>query len=137
MFETLTTTQTLAGLIGLYFLAAGIGLLLDRDGVMKMSEALFMQPIFGYLGGVMAFAIGGAIVAVHNDWSGFLAGFVSLVGWIALAEGVLMLACRKLFLGLFLPMAQSVGFVKAMGLGTIVAGLVLLWAGLATLLADT
>ncbi|MGI9464388.1 MAG: hypothetical protein ACR2OM_10630 [Aestuariivirgaceae bacterium] len=130
MLNDLSLTQTLAGLIGLYFLSAGVGLLLDRDGLAKMAEALTEQPMFGYLGAVIAFAIGGTIVAVHNDWSSYLAGFVSLIGWIALVEGVLMLAVRKWFLGLFLPMAQSASFVKAMGTGTLAAGLLLLWAGL-------
>ncbi len=38
MLGNLSTTQTLAGLIGLYFLAAGIGLLVDRKGVAAMID---------------------------------------------------------------------------------------------------
>jgi len=130
MLENLTTTQMLAALMGLYFLAAGTGLLVGRKELSAMFKDLSDQPVLGYLGGFIAFAVGGAIVAVHNNWSDFLSGFVSLIGWIALAEGVLMLACRKWFLGLFERLTLSEGFATAMGLGTLVAGIVLLWAGL-------
>ena len=126
MLENLTTTQFLAGLIGLYFLAAGPGLLSDRNSFSGLLKELNTQPMLGYLGGIIAFAIGGAIVGVHNDWSSLLSGFVSLVGWISLAEGVLMLACRKWYLGLFTRIALSPGLVTAFGLGTLIIGVVLI-----------
>jgi hypothetical protein len=131
MLEDLSTTQILAGLIGLYFLAAGTGLLLDDGGIPKMVKQLVEQPLPGYLAALVAFGLGGAIVAVHNDWSDFLSGFVSLIGWIALAEGVLMLAVRKWFLGIFAKIALSPNIVKAFGLITVLIGAALMWAGLA------
>ncbi|MGI9407910.1 MAG: hypothetical protein ACR2O4_16155 [Hyphomicrobiaceae bacterium] len=131
MIENLSTTNTLAALIGLYFLAAGTGLLVERIRMSAMLRELCEQPMLGYLGGLIAFAIGGAIVAVHNDWSSFLSGFVSLIGWIALAEGVLMLAVPKWFLGLVERWALSTGFVATMGAATLIAGAALLIAGLA------
>jgi hypothetical protein len=118
-------------LIGLYFLAAGIGLLVERESLSELMKDLTTQPMLGFLGGILAFAIGGAIVGVHNNWSSFLAGFVSLIGWVSLAEGVLMLACRKWFLGLFGRLTLSKGIVTAFGLGTIIVGLALVLAAFA------
>ena len=131
MLDKLTTTQTLAVLIGLYFLAAGVGLLVDRNNASQLMKELMAQSMFGFLGGILAFAIGGAIVAVHNIWDGFLSSFVSLVGWMSLAEGVLMLACRKWFLGLFARLTLSPGVVMVFGLGTIILGAVLVSAAFA------
>lgn len=130
MLEHYTATQILAALIGLYLLAAGIGLLTDRKAVSKMLKELTEQPLLGYLGGVIAFVIGGAIIAVHNNWSSLLSGLVSLVGWISLAEGVLMLAFRNWFLGLWGRLTFSPGFVGAGGIASVVAGVLLIWAGL-------
>ena len=129
MLQNLTTTETLASLIGLYFLTAGIGLLTDRIDMAKMFDELNNQPLLGYIGGIMAFAIGGAVVAVHNDWSSVLAGIVSLLGWFSLAEGVLMLACRRWYLSWF-GWLLSDRFIKGMGLATTVCGVALLVAAL-------
>ncbi len=126
MLENLTTAQFLAGLIGLYFLAAGAGLLSERNSFSGLLKELNTQPMLGYFGGIIAFAIGGAIVGIHNDWSSLLSGFVSLVGWISLTEGVLMLACRKWYLGLFTRIALSPGLVTVFGLGTLIIGVALI-----------
>ena len=118
MLAVMTTTHTLAALIGLYFVAGGVGLLVDRNNASKLMRELTAQPMFGYLGGLIAFAIGGAIVGVHNNWNSLLSGFVSLVGWLSLLEGVLMLARLTL----------SSIMVSAFGFGTLLAGVVLVWA---------
>ena len=124
----MTLTETLAALIGLYFSAAGIGLLVDRDNLSKVMNELIEQTMLGYFGGILAFIVGGAIVSLHNDWSTLLSGFVSLVGWISLAEGVLILAFRRQFLGIFSKIALSPGLMTVFGLGTLIAGIVILAA---------
>ena len=86
------------------------------------------QPMFGFLGGIIAFVIGGAIVGVHNNWNSLLSGFISLVGWMSLLEGVLMLAFRKWFLGLFARLTLSSSTVSAFALATITLGVVLISA---------
>ena len=97
MLEQLNTTEILAALIGLYFFAAGIGLLVERNGISQLYQGLTDQPMLGYIAGILAFVVGGTIVAVHNQWDGLLQGFVSLVGWICLIEGALVLAFRRQF----------------------------------------
>lgn len=130
MFESLTLTEGLAALIGLYFLAAGVGLLRDRTSLLPMFQELKAQPMLGYLSGVLTFAIGGAMVGLHNDWSTWLSSFVSLIGWGALLEGTLLLAARTWFLELFEGMLTADGFLKAISIATIVGGAVLLWCAL-------
>lgn len=128
MLENLSTTQTIGALIGLYFLSAGVGLLVDRNNISGIFKELAAQPMLGYLGGVIAFAIGGAIVSVHNVWDDFLTSFVTVIGWISLTEGVLMLAFRRAFLGFFERLSMNTAFITAIGAGTATAGAVLLYA---------
>lgn len=131
MFSALTTTELLAAFIGLYFVAAGVGLILDRDSYAKMVTALVDQPVWGYFGGLFAFIIGSAIIAVHNDWTSVLSGFVSAIGWIALIEGVLILAARKWFLTFFASLSFSGSVVSGFGLTTGFIGVVLILSALA------
>ena len=85
-------TETLARFLGLYMLAAGIGLALNGAALPKMLEEMRQSTFAFYLGGLIAFAIGATIVGLHNDFSSGLAIVVSLIGWVSLAEGVVMLA---------------------------------------------
>lgn len=126
----MAVTNILAALIGLYFICGGIAILCDRKVISGMMQSLADQPLLSYFGGVMAFAIGGTILAVHSLWTGWLAGFVTLVGWVALAEGVLLIAARDPFLRLVSKLKLENRFGTFIGLGIIALGGVLLVASL-------
>lgn len=131
MIETLSTTQILAVFIGLYMVAVAIGLLTDRGSYAAMIEELRDNTAFGFLTGAFAFVLGAAMVAVHNLWTGPLAIVVSLVGWAALIEGVLILAIRRRFLDLVKVVPLTGAAEVPFGIAIIVLGVVLLYAGLA------
>ena len=124
----MAVTQILAALIGLYFICGGIAILRDRKVMAGMVLSLIDQPMMAYLGGVMAFAIGGTILAVHSLWTGWLAGFVTLVGWVALAEGALLIAAREPFLKVVSKVNLDNWFGTVMSLGIMALGAVLLTA---------
>jgi hypothetical protein len=126
----MAVTNILAALIGLYFICGGIAMLNDRKALSGAMQLLADQPMLSYLGGVMAFAIGGTILAVHSLWTGWLAGFVTLVGWVALAEGVLLIAAREPFLRFVSKLKLENRFGTIMSLGIIALGGVLLVASL-------
>ncbi|MEO1161024.1 MAG: hypothetical protein AAFW74_11305 [Pseudomonadota bacterium] len=126
----MAVTQILAALIGLYFICGGIAIMRDRKVMAGMMQSLIDQPMLGYLGGVMAFAIGGTILAVHSLWTGWLAGFVTLVGWVALAEGAVLIAAREPFLKVVSKLNLDNRFGTILSLGIIALGGVLLAASL-------
>jgi hypothetical protein len=126
----MAVTNILAALIGLYFICGGIAILRDRKVMAGMMQSLADQPMLSYISGVMAFAIGGTILAVHSLWTGWLAGFVTLVGWVALAEGVLLIAAREPFLRLVSKLKLDNRFGTVLSLGIIALGGVLVVASL-------
>jgi hypothetical protein len=126
----MATTDILAALIGLYFICGGMALLTDRKAMAGMMHAFTNQPALAYLGGVMAFITGGAILAVHSSWGGLLAGFVTLVGWVALIEGVLLIAARQPFLRVVSKINYEGLTGTLVGGGIIILGGVLLMASL-------
>ena len=127
MLANLSLTYALAALIGLYFLAAGAGLLVDRKGIPAMIDNFTESPALAYVTGVMTFVIGGTLTLVHNDWGTILAAFVSLVGWLALLEGLLLLAFRERFVAAFSGMARNETMIGGFGILTIVLGAAILF----------
>lgn len=107
MFQTMAINDYLALMLGLYLLAAGVGLIIDRGMAKDMITGFLEQPALAYIGGVMAFGIGVVLLRLHDDWSTLQNVFISLVAWGALIEGVFLLAAQCFFLGLFRRVAQS------------------------------
>lgn len=93
-------TLWIAIAFGAYMLAAGLGGAIERSHWNGIVRDLRHSPGLTFLAGVVTFSLGAAIVMVHNDWSSLLSGFVSLMGWAAAIEGLILLAFPKLLLDL-------------------------------------
>jgi hypothetical protein len=100
MFDALPLTNLFALFVGLYMIAGGVGLLVDRAGYATLVDELVASPALTLIAAVFIFALGAMMVSVHNIWTSPVAIMVSLAGWGALVEGLLMLAFRRAFLGL-------------------------------------
>jgi len=126
----LTITQILGVIIGLYMVATGIGLLTGRSSYATLIDDLRENTALGYITSVFVFVLGAVIVAVHNLWTSPVAIVVSLVGWAALIEGVLMLAIRRPFLSLVRVVPFTAATMVPLGIAGIVCGAVLVYAAL-------
>jgi hypothetical protein len=129
MIENLTVTQMLAMFVGLYMIAAGIGLLRERDSYSKMLNEFSDNTALGFVTGAFVLALGAAMVAVHNLWTGPLAIVVSVIAWWTLIKGFCLLAIRQRFLALanvvlFKNSALSGALVITFGAALLMAGLV-------------
>lgn len=126
MLEMFSLTQTLAILLGIYMISAGIGLLTDSKGFVGIIDEFKANLTVTYLAAIMAFAIGGTFVALHNLWASPLEIIVSLIGWAALIEGVLMLAFRKPFFTLIGAIPLNAAVMKTYGIFVLVVGGILI-----------
>lgn len=100
MFDAMSLTDYLALMFGVYLIAAGIGLFQEGKAYAAMLTEFKENAALGYFAGVIVFVMGLVLVRVHNEWGSVVACVVSLVGWVCLAEGVLLLAFRRQFLSL-------------------------------------
>jgi hypothetical protein len=130
MIETLSVTQILAVFIGLYWVATGVGLLNSHKNFATMIEEYRENTALGFLAGAFTFALGAAMVAVHNIWIGPLAIVVSLLAWSTLIKGALLLAFRRPYLDLMKGIAFTEATVTPYGIVIIVLGAILAIAGL-------
>jgi len=130
MIEAFSVTQILAFFIGLYWVAAGVGLLNSHKNFATMIEEYRENTALGFLAGAFTFALGAAMAAVHNIWTGPLAIVVSLLAWSTLIKGALLLAFRGPYLDLMKGIAFTEATVTPYGIAIIVLGAILAIAGL-------
>ncbi|HWZ51049.1 MAG TPA: hypothetical protein VNW54_06260 [Granulicella sp.] len=85
-------TTFLNRLIGLYCILVVAAMLLHRQSTLSAVTAILHDPSMTFLTGVIASVAGLAMVLLHNVWSGGARTvLVTLVGWILLGKGLLLL----------------------------------------------
>jgi len=127
MTTAIPLTLHLLVLIGLYELAAGLAGFTGRISWPALLDEFERSPALTFITGFMVFALGGVVILVHCIWTDPLAILVSAVGWIAAAEGLLILVAPGPLLTLS---RRFVGNQKLISLLAIIAGLLLIALGL-------
>ena len=120
-------TLRLAEAIGLYMIVVGIGGLVAPMRWRAMMEDLERSPGLVMALGFPVFTVGAALVLIHSIWTDPLAVIVSLIGYVALIEGALLLAIPD-------PLIRigrwSLNFTRVWAIVSIVLGIILFLAGL-------
>lgn len=80
-------TAILAKIFGIYFLAIGIGFLLNPDRFRRIYQQVFRDENFLFLGGIMAILIGAVVISTHNQWELGWPVVITLLGWWSLMKG--------------------------------------------------
>lgn len=124
------TTLILARILGGYMLVMGVGMLVHRRMAPDLLERLGSDLPLTYVMAVLALLFGLVIVSVHNVWSEPVAIVISLVGWLAVAEGAAIVLLRQRYMAFVLPLVRPAWAQPLWGGGTVILGLWLLWAGL-------
>lgn len=124
----------MAALLGAYFLAGGIGVLIRGTLWTELIADFEASPALVVISGAIAFTVGALIVSVHNVWSDPVAMIVSATGWLALAEGLVLIAAPRLWLRLARPMMR---YSRIWGFFMLILGAFLLSALIAWPLAPS
>ena len=120
-------TLRLAEIFGLYMILIGIGGLAAPDRWRAIIDDLNRSPGLVVALGFSVFAVGATLVLIHSIWTDPLAVIVSLIGYVALVEGAMLLAVPS-------PLIRighwSTGFIRTWAIIALVLGLLLFLAGL-------
>ncbi|WP_420578237.1 hypothetical protein [Ekhidna sp.] len=112
----------IARTLGVIYLTVGIGLFLFRETYILAYRKILENPGYALLGGFIAIVGGMAMVSYHNLWVSDWRVLVTIVGWIALIKGILLLLIppyTNLFKGL-LQMQKGKGItITAILMGVI------------------
>ena len=88
----------LAQILGLVYLVIGVGVIFNSGYYHDMMKDFLKSPAILYLGGVMALLVGFLIVTYHNVWEQSWVVIITIIGWIALVKGVVLLVFPELAL---------------------------------------
>ena len=89
------TTIFLAKLIGPAVLTVGLGMFFSNQYYAKAYRNLEKETLGILLSGLIALVIGIVVVINHNIWDTPLAAFVSLIGWLSIGKGILLIVFPK------------------------------------------
>jgi hypothetical protein len=94
----MTTSKTIAGLMGPTLVAIAAAMVLNFASFPELAEQVARDPGLIFLSGILLFVAGLAIVRVHNVWVGGWPVLVTVLGWVAVLSGLLrMLFPTQLF----------------------------------------
>lgn len=81
----------LARILGPLFTIMGIWMIVRNKDVMKVWISVKANSASLYMGGVLNLLIGLTVLSTYSEWSWHLATLITLVGWISVIRGLLVL----------------------------------------------
>jgi hypothetical protein len=118
----MTTSKTIAGLIGPTFVAVAVGLLLNLGSISAVLEPLSRDPALVLIYGIFLFVAGMAIVRFHNHWEANWPVLVTIVGWLLVVGGLVRILFPLRFAAATGAFAQSSGIMATVAVVLLAIG---------------
>ena len=116
-------------IFSLIYLSVGIGILINPAFYKKLYKEFAESKTAMYFGGITALAVGYLIVTFHNTWTKDLSVIITVMGWLALIKGVLILIQPKIIIEITQALAKKEGILKIQAVIIIILGLALSYLG--------
>ncbi|PWE16446.1 hypothetical protein DDZ18_13595 [Marinicauda salina] len=88
-------TLVLARFIGIYFMVAGLGVIMRRRTIGDFVRRYREDPVISFIAGVLALWFGLVVMALNWDWSAFLPAVITFIGLLAAVKGGLLIILGK------------------------------------------
>lgn len=117
-----------AKIIGIVYVSFGIGLIVNKAFYKDAMARLLQNSGYLIIGGFIAIVFGVLIIENHNVWEPNWTVIITLIGWIALLKGILLLAFPTK-LDFFKSKFVSDSFLKILAPSVLIFGLIFLYLG--------
>ncbi|MCI5108492.1 MAG: hypothetical protein MRY49_01440 [Candidatus Pacebacteria bacterium] len=125
MSNTLMLTQ----IIGIYVLVASLSGLFYPERAKEALKEVTKSYIIPYFDGAIALIVGLLIILTHNVWNTLAETLVSLIGWLAILEGIAMLLLPQQSLIAFARRFESSKVVRIWSIIGVIIGAYLTYVG--------
>lgn len=122
-------SMVLARIMGPTFVVAALHLFLYRKHVQKVMDELMSSEAGMFYGAYAALVMGLIVVTFHNMWEGDYQILITLIGWIAVIKGVLLMLWPRAAKNVIVYFQKSDGMIALGGLISLVIGGYLSYAG--------
>jgi len=122
------TSFLIAKIIGVIYLSFGIGLTFNKSYYKQGISKLVENSTFLIFGGFLAIIFGILIIENHNYWVKNWTVIITIIGWIALVKGIVLLAFPKLT-SFYKPLFNSYLFNSILGPAVLIFGLIFTYLG--------
>jgi|APSaa5957512535_1039671.scaffolds.fasta_scaffold340127_2 hypothetical protein len=129
--EPVGVAELIARIAGPVYVIVSFGLFLNPEGYRRMAVHFFEQPALGYLAGLLALALGVAILTFHFVWRADWTVLVTILGCLGIAKGAALIMAPGWMLRIWEPLLAKPAVIRAGGLGGLVLGLFLAAKGYA------
>ncbi len=119
----------LAKIFGLLYIAVGLGMLINRAYYRKVLTDMTTNSALVMYGGAAAIVVGLVMVLNHNLWAGGWEIIITIIAWLALLKGILLLLAPKAMLGLTKMLTKNESVFVLWAVLALILGLVLGYFG--------
>jgi hypothetical protein len=123
----MTTSRTIAGLIGPTLAAMGLAMLINLGSFPEIVAQVAHDPPLIFVLGILLFVAGIAIVRVHNVWSGGWPVVVTVLGWLAIVGGIGRMFFPTRLAAFAATLAPRTGVIAVAAIILLVLGAYLSW----------
>ena|SRR5579863_2904604 len=119
-------TLIISQILGIFFVVVGIAMVANSKATtVAISESLQNKGIL-WLWGILALLTGAVVVVANNSWTSGLPALVTILGWLALLKGALILFFPNAATSLYRKFNKS-GILMLCGFVVFVIGLILIY----------
>lgn len=123
----MATSLFLAKVIGFILVVTGLGLLINYKHVKKIAEDFFANHGVLYCGALMSLVFGTLLVFTHNVWVKSWEVIITVIGWLALIKGVLLMLFPAFHAKMAKPLIDSHIYWVIASIVALVVGIYLLY----------
>jgi uncharacterized protein YjeT (DUF2065 family) len=121
----------LAKVLGAFYVVIGVGLFFNSKHYHKAYTDMMKSSGIWLFAGIFALIIGILLVLAHNVWEWQWYVIITVIGWIALVKGILLLIFPKQMVAMGKSMFKSKNLLLVAGIVAVVLGVILGYFGYA------
>ena len=126
--QKMTDTQIFQ-LLGIIYLAVGLGMLTTPDFYRKLLEDCTKDSLALYLGGLLALAAGFIVITFHNTWTKDWAVIITIFGWAAFLKGLFLILMPRVLFKVTNFFKETKKLMAVWSTIVIILGVLLCWLG--------